>query len=201
MTDKIRQMVLCMAAALVLGAVGTSARAAFYSPVFDPEFNGNVLFFIDDPCVAQDPGTYPSTGACQVDLISASIFAVNPAFPLTPIGFTYTSGLQTSVGIDVVIAPPTGLIALSTIGMSLFSCGIDDDVCLQGVLQFSTETCEGHSTPCAFFTPAPSDPATGRTRTAGYTLQQVQVPEPGTLGLILGGLFAAWRIGRRKTAN
>jgi len=196
MTDKIRQMILCMAAALVLGAVGTSARAAFYSPVFDPEFNGNVVFFIPDPCLAQADSIYPSTGSCQVDLFSASIFEVDPLFPMVPIGPTYTSGLQSNIGLFVLILS-NALNALSTTSMTL-SCGIE---CGTGALQFfiTEPGCEGECSPFASFTIGE------RTLRAFYTLVEVadprQVPEPGTLGLIIGGLFVAWRLSRRKTAR
>ncbi|HKE37685.1 MAG TPA: hypothetical protein VKB39_09635, partial [Candidatus Baltobacteraceae bacterium] len=99
MSDRLARVLICalMTVAAILPIV-PPAQAAFYSPKFDPEFDGIVTFQIGDACLLQADGTYSSTGACTLNLITANVFST--ADP----GTHYTSGFQGNVGIEVVIA-------------------------------------------------------------------------------------------------
>jgi len=178
-----------LAAAAVV-TLATSTRAAFYSPEFDPEFDGTALFQISDNCLLTD-GTFAGDGDCQVDMIFADMF--DTEFPLVH----YTSGLQTDIAFEVVIAG-NELTQFSTSDPILSYC--PGEFCTFADLQFFTgcgfffdESCEPLAT-LAFDSTVLSD---------GYRLirQTDGVPEPGTLGLIFGAVGAAWLARRRKAAT
>jgi hypothetical protein len=190
MSGRTLRLSLCALAAAAVLTLGTPARAAFYSPDFDPEFDGTALFEIGDACLLNDDGTYSAVGACAVDMIFADMFDTN--FPLVH----YTSGLQTDIAFQVVIAG-NELTQFSTSDPILESCF--GEFCTFADLQFFTgcdfvidESCEPLAT-LAFDSTVLRD---------GYRLirQTDGVPEPGTLGLILGGVGAAWLARRRKAA-
>jgi hypothetical protein len=170
--------------------LATPARAAFYIPGFDPEFDGSALFQIGNDCLLNSDGTYAATGACSIDMIFADMFDTN--FPLVH----YTSGLQTGIAFEVVIAG-NELTQFSTSDPILESCV--GEFCTFADLQFFTgcgfiigESCEPLAT-LAFDSTVLRD---------GYRLirQPDGAPEPGTLGLIFGAVGAAWLARRRKAA-
>ncbi len=180
---------LALGAALVAFVLSTPALGAFYNPHFDPEFDGLVTFQIGDACLLNAPGTYQSTGACTLDLISADVFST--ADP----GTHFTSGFQGNVGLSVVIAG-NELVEIST--DPPLSCG---ELC-SGALVFFTGFCDGDCVP-------PSAELTGDTFQGvlmdGYTLVRVSgpgtAPEPDTLALLVGGVAAAWLVRRRKAQS
>jgi len=187
MSDRLARVLICalMTVAAILPIV-PPAQAAFYSPKFDPEFDGIVTFQIGDACLLQADGTYSSTGACTLNLITANVFST--ADP----GTHYTSGFQGNVGIEVVIAG-NALVEIST--DPPLSCG---ELC-GGDLIFFTGGCDGDCFP-------PSAELTGDTINGtlsdGYTLVRVPppgVPEPGTLALLLGAIVA-FALSRRRKA-
>ena len=188
MSGRTLRLSLCTFAAAALLTLGTPARAAFYSPDFDPEFDGTALFQIGDACLLNDDGMYSAVGPCAIDMIFADMFDTN--FPL----IHYTSGLQTNIAFEVVIAG-NELTQFSTSDPTLSQCF--EEFCTFADLEFFTG-CGFSQDPCeplatltnAFFL---SD---------GYRLirQPEPAPEPGTLGLILGGAGVAWWARRRKAA-
>jgi hypothetical protein len=187
MSGRTLRLSLCTFAAAVVLTLGTPARAAFYSPDFDPEFDGSALFQIGDACLLNADGTYSAIGPCAVDMIFADMFDTN--FPLVH----YTSGLQTNIAFEVVIAG-NQLTQFSTSDPTLSSCV--GEFCTFADLEFFTgcgfffdESCEPLAT-LAFDSTVLSD---------GYRLIR-QAPEPGTLALILGGAGVAWWARRRKAA-
>jgi hypothetical protein len=187
MSRRTLRMSLGVLAAAAVLTLGTPARAAFYIPHFDPECDGTALFQISDNCLLND-GIFAGDGDCQVNMFFADMFDTN--FPLVH----YTSGLQTDIAFEVVIAG-NQLTQFSTSDPILESCV--GEFCTFADLQFFTgcgfiidESCLPLAT-LAFDSTVLRD---------GYTLVLVQVPEPGTLGLIFGAVGAAWLARRRKAA-
>lgn len=177
------RMIMCAGVAAVLGAAGNPARAAHVSPIFDPEFDGVVVFNIDDACLLNADGTYDSTGVCTLDLLSASVFDTTDTETI------YSSGFQGNVGSQIVILNHE-VFAIETVEDDFpLSCG---ELC-GGDLSFFT-SCDGTCGP-------------GGAELTGTTIQGTlsdgyrlvtTVPEPGTLGLLFGGIGAAWLARRRK---
>lgn len=171
--------VLGVLAAIWVTASAIPSRAAYYNPHFDPQFDGTVFFQIGDACLTNDPGTYASSGACVLDLISADVFALSDP------GTHYTSGFQGNVGIDVVIAG-NELVAMDT--DPPLSCGV---LCGGDLVFFSSANAE-----------LTGDTIAG-TLSDGYALVRVPAPnatpEPGTLALIVGGIGIAWLTRGRRT--
>lgn len=171
------------------------AQAVFYGSDFDPtgpvSFNGHGLFQFDDACLATDG--FHSAASCHLSLLSATIHmhdSLNSAdlsfgpdvlhmFDLIIFGGNL-------VGID------TGLIGPSFVtndGSSLF-----------GPWWIQWES--GFSDPVNLFTGScpegcfPNDVPTAIALHVTFS----RVPEPGTLGLLLGALGAGWWVRRRKDA-
>ncbi len=187
MSGRIVKTVLC--AALLVMALGSTARGAFFSPHFDPQFDGNVLFEIGDACLGQADATYPSFGSCQIDLISANLSDLT-----NPLSSPYTSGTQSNIGILVTILA-NEVDQFSTQSITL-QCGIE----CSGQLQFFIGSCDGDVclAPSATLTNANGD-----TLTDGYQVVSVAspVPEAGSFALLIAGLSALWLMRRRKAAG
>jgi hypothetical protein len=190
MSRRTLRMSLGVLAAAAVLTLGTPAQAAFYIPHFDPEFDGFVLFRIGDACLLNADGTYSSTGACTLDLMSADVFDTENTET------HYTSGFQGNVGFQVVIAG-NELTQLSTSDPILESCF--GEFCTFADLQFFTGCGFPIDDSCLPLATLAFD---STVLSAGYTLirQTDGVPEPGTLGLIFGAVGAAWLARRRKAA-
>ncbi|HEY3223965.1 MAG TPA: PEP-CTERM sorting domain-containing protein [Pseudolabrys sp.] len=183
-----------LAAAAVL-TLATPARAAFYIPGFDPEFDGSVLFRIGDACLLLSDGTYSvaTHPECQVDMVSAAVFDTNAP------SVVYT-GSQLNVAFDVVIAGNELTELLTQLFTELGPLG-DPIVCAGDScadLEFFTG-CGFTEDPCEPLATLAFDSTFLRD---GYRLirQPDGAPEPGTLGLIFGAVGAAWLARRRKAA-
>src|SRR5574340_995672 len=100
---RVRRFSAIAGAFLVPVFVAASAHAAYFSPRFDPQFDGSALFEIGDSCLALANATYPTFGACQIDLVSANL--TDLTVPLSP---PYTSGFQSNVGTTVEIVSNEG---------------------------------------------------------------------------------------------
>ena len=201
MSKKILRMFMCAATAAVLGAAGNSARAtAYYDVVFDPSFTGEVKFAIGDGCLAQADGFYAAIGACRVDLIFADIVDSS--------GKEWASGFQSFVGLIVQIVggelyelltrpiflqpvpgseSPSDLFALTS--------GHHEDC--DGILQFLISR---QGPPGATFQGCHQTQTDTDTYELVHGTADSRIPEPGTLGLILGGIGSAWLTRRRKPA-
>ena len=177
MSSKVLRMYLCVVVAAIFGTAVGFARAAVYDVDYDPAFDGTTRIQIGDGCLLTN-GTFSSTGACTLDLISADVF--DTSSPL----LHYTSGFQSNIGTQVVISG-NELTQFSTPNLDPFlSCGVE----CSGFLFFT-------------FGNAFLDTVTGAQLSDGYILVRVNgVPEPGSLALILGAVAAAWLARRRKTA-
>jgi hypothetical protein len=184
MSRKFLRVFLSVAAAAIFVAVNAPARAADYSPVFDPQFDGTALFRINNSCLLNN-GTFFSSENCHVDMIFANMFDTN--FPLVH----YTSGLQPDIAFEFVIAG-NQLTQFQTLDPGL-SC--DGSSCLAD-LEFFTGC--GFNTDDTCLPLATLQIGSANPLRDGYRLDRV--PEPGTLSLLLGGLGAAWMRKRRKAA-
>ena len=192
MSGRALRLSLCTFAAAAVLTLGTPARGAFYSPGFDPEFDGFVLFKIGDPCLLLSDGTYSvaTHPECQVDMVSAAVFDTSAPSVI------YT-GSQLNVAFEVVIGGNelTQLLTqFFTVGDPLVCAG---DSCADlefftGCGFFFDESCEPLAT-LAFDSTVLFD---------GYRLirQPEPAPEPSTLALFLGGAGVAWWARRRKAA-
>jgi hypothetical protein len=183
MSNRVVRVLLWSAVAAAVGTFGSLARAAFYDVGFDPDFDGAVQISIVDSCLSQADGTYSSNSEfCTVDLVFADVFPLPAGVP------HYTSGPQSDIAFEVKIAG-NELIAFDTFFADFpVSCGVE----CSGGLDFGIVPQNAYLTQCFGCGPVLIDP---------YTLSRVAlpIPEPGTLGLLFGGVGAAWLARRRKT--
>jgi hypothetical protein len=200
-SKKISRIFMCAAVAAVLGVAGAPAQAtAYYDVIFDPSFTGEVKFAIGDGCKAKSDGIYVAIGVCEVDLVFADIFDST--------GQEWVSGPQSFVGLLVQIVhgelaqflsrpillepippdePSSDFLALTS--------GHDEDC--DGILQFFISR---QGPPPTTFQGCHSSQSDSDTYTLVPGTLTSTIPEPGTLGLILGGIGAAWLTRRRKRA-
>jgi hypothetical protein len=207
---------------MFLGALATAAATTFavpanavvYSSGFDPlSFSGTGFFQFDNHCETDNGGFGTYTQAdCNVLFQSASVDMVDKdSFdvtigtghlnfgPSTDIDFIYISG-GLLVGVDSGLFGPafTGTSCSGTLcngdpwwiqWQNSFVTSTSDPVFLY------TGFCEGEF--CE-----PNGTASAIAFNVTFTRQSDGngAPEPGTLGLILGGVGAAWWARRRKAA-
>jgi len=194
--------------ALATGAVAifaAPASAVHYTSGFEPlSFFGTGLFQFDDSCLTANGGNGTYTGAeCNVSLLSVTANLNNTDPPVGTGELNFAPVLPDSGDIlDIIISGGT-LVGVDTnpIGF-VFPSPCTGNLCgtpwwiqwnsfsdpVNEVLLF-TGSCEGDE--CFR-----NQSATGSTFNVTFT----QVPEPGTLGLIVGGIGAAWFARRRKRA-
>ena len=196
---------------MFLGALATAAAAGFaipanavvYSSGFDPlSFSGTGLFQFDDGCETANGGFGTYTQAqCNVILLSASVNLVETA----PDG-TGQLSFGSSTNIDAIVISggllvgvDSGLFGPAFISSGTGSLSSNTD---PWWIQWQTEL----NDPVFLFTGScpegcfPDEFPIATAFNVTFTRQTNGVPEPGTLGLILGGVGAAWWARRRKAA-
>jgi hypothetical protein len=196
-------MSLSALAATVLLVLAGPSRAGIWSSDYDPigsiSFNGRAFFQFDDSCLAVDG--FHSASSCHTVFLSATA-EISDASPATG-HLDFAPVLPNSAGVvDIVIFNH----ALAGVDTSLigfvFPGPCTGDLCgTPWWIQFES----GFEDPVFLFTgTCPDGPSTC---TPGTSPQGVathvtfaRVPEPGSLGLILGALGAGWLARRRKTA-
>ena len=194
MSRKPLRTFICAAGAAALGTFGTLAQATFYGGDFDPptitgHFTGHfIVNDVNDQCLAGSEG-------CEIDLISLVITNSGD------FGIGDFSTGQTNIASNVSFEG--GLHFLSVpIPLS------NPDPSPAGV------TCTA-TNPCVQFTPTIGDDFfehhgflanlgffdSNNQFTSGDNAIYVaaRIPEPGSLGLLVGGIGAAWLTRRRKT--
>jgi hypothetical protein len=200
---------------MFLGALATAAAAGFaipanavvYSSGFDPlSFSGTGLFQFDDGCETANGGFGTYTQAqCNVILQSASVDMVD------------TDSLNNTIGTGHLSFGSSTDIAFIHISGGLL-VGVDSGLFGEAFTDACTGTlCNGAPwwiqwendfvpDPVFLFTgscPEGCLPNTSPSATAfnvTFIRQTNGAPEPGTLGLILGGVGAAWWARLRKAA-
>jgi hypothetical protein len=194
---------------ILLGALATGAVAIFAAPAsavhytsgFDPlgavTFSGTGLLQFDDSCLNAD-GLY-SAAACNLVLLSASLDMTDTgSSDIAHLDFAPVLPDSTDM-VDLIISGGT-LVGIDTglIGPVFVT---DDGSSLFGPwwLQWQSDPVFLFTGGCTFVESqvcTPNEFSSGEATNVTFT----RVPEPGTLGLILGGIGAAWFARRRKRA-
>lgn len=201
MSRRTLRMLLGATAAAAVAIFAAPASAVIYSSGFDPlSFSGTGFFQFDDHCLTDNGGNGNYTQAeCNASLLSASVDMVATApdgtghldfGPSTNIFNIVISGGEL-VGVDSGLFGPaftgascSGSLCDGAPWWIQWLSDVDDPVFL-----FTGNCIEG-----CFPNQSPSATA------FDVTFTRLEVPEPGTLGLILGGAGAAWWARRRKAA-
>jgi len=184
---------MCAAVAATLGMFGTATQATFYGGDFDPppnHFTGNFLLNVSDSCNSED---------CQIDVVSMFIDSSSTFGP------GWVSHGQMNIATNVNF--DGHLISFDSVPVTLFIPSFE------GPSQFTANAIP--CTPSLSFTETFGTDSLGHTGfianlecnannqivgdNAIYVLRQI--PEPGTLALILGGVGAAWLSRRRKAVS
>ena len=188
-------------ATAVAAILAGPASAVHYSSGYDPTvFSGTGLFQFDDACLASD-GVF-SGASCHATLLSNVTDITSPGTG----HLNFAPVLPNSVDIvDIVIEGGT-LVGVDTnlIGFVFASpctgaaCGVPWWIKWQSNVDFPavfpqvflfTGSCDGEF--CS-----PNSLPEGEADTVTFT--RVAVPEPGTLGLLIGAIGAGWFVRRRK---
>ena len=221
MSTKILRALICAWIAAGAVATATPARAAAMTSGWDPvATNGTAFFTLSDSCLTQGDGFFYTNGydggACSLGLVTATVNLVDPSPPPETTGMAsfnldYSSSESgadyTDVwGVDVAGGQVVGLDTFA-IGPGVVSGNADSSLngnwwiqwydgfnslddgsgnLINTVSLYYNTGCD-NSMPCL----------------AEYTATNVTfttTPEPGSLGLLLGGLGAGWWARRRKIA-
>ena len=197
MSRKSLRIFMCAAVAAALGMFGTATQATFYGGDFDPptilgHFTGHFLLNVSDTCSSED---------CQIDVVDVLIDASSTFGP------GWVSHGQPDVATNVIF--DGHLIAFDSVLVNLFIPSFEG-----GLSQFTASVipCTPSLRFTSFFGPdflshegfiADLECNNANNQSVGdnavYVLRQI--PEPGTLALILGGVGAAWLTRRRKAVS
>ena len=204
MSRRALRMFLGALASAAVAIFAVPANAVVYSSAFDPlSFSGTGLFQFDNHCETDNAGSGVYTQAeCNVILLSASVDLVETA----PDG-TGQLSFGSSTNIDAIVISG-GLLV-----------GVDSGLFGFAFISSGTGSLSGNTDPwwiqweSDFFDPVnlftgncfegcfPDQTPIAIALNVTFTrLTDGVVPEPGTLGLILGGVGAAWWARRRKAA-
>ena len=198
MSRKPLRIFICAAAAAALGMFGTLAQATFYGGDFDPpvitgHFTGHfIVNDVNDGCLHPD-------GGCQIDLISLVITNSGD------FGIGDFSTGQTNIASGVSFVGGLHFLSVPIPLTSPFS----DFEFTSGSLAPAV-----NCNPCVQFTPTIGDDfflhhgfianlgffdSNGQFTSGDTAIYVARIPEPGSLGLLIGGVGAAWLARRRKT--
>lgn len=196
MSRKPLRTFICAAAAAALGTFGTLAQATFYGGDFDPptitgHFTGQfIVNDVNDQCLQ-------GSESCQIDLISLVITSSDH------FGSGDFSNFQPAIASDVSFVGGLHFLSVPIPLTSPFTEGF-------AFAGFSSPAAAVDCSPCVQFTPDIGDDnvfhhhgfiANLYNDAVGDNAIYVAaaVPEPGSLGLLVGGIGAAWLTRRRKT--
>jgi len=177
--------------AATFAGISTVAQAKVYPIAFDPQFDGTVLIDIDEN-TCTGTGSFP----CQVDLVLADVFDVN--FPT----IHWTGGPTSNVGDQVLLAAGVPVLFQSVLPEIVVehTSGCPDECFTKfGLLEFFIGfNADKVAFPGAARLTFANDQ---RELFSDYIIgPAISVPEPGTLGLLLGAFGAGWLAKRRKFA-
>lgn len=216
----LRRFMAGAAVAAALGVPGGDADAVVYSSAFDPpNFNGTATFDVSQACLSAGNGFQANGGppaGCTVTWLSATV-----TFQDTPtLTFDYTAFLPDSDAVSQiwvqdgelagVISGAIGPVIISDNSNPLFNgpwwiqyaFAPPDDLIAAldgppsggqfglGVVYLYTGTCDGRV--------CEQNPEPAETAQVENFTRVAQVPEPGTLGLVLGAVGGAWLARRRR---
>jgi len=188
---------ICAAAAAALGTFGTLAQATFYGGDFDPpditgHFTGQfIINDVNDHCLS-------NTDGCQIDLISLVITSSNHFFTddfsngQTNIAsnVSFEGGLH-FLSVPIPLTSPFSDFGFESAGFSTLAPAVNCSPCVQFTPEIGDDNIFHHHGFIAnLFNDAVGDNA---------IYVAAPIPEPGSLGLLVGGIGAAWLTRRRKT--
>ncbi len=214
MTKRSWRVLSCAFIAAALASVSTITQAKIYPIEYDPQFIGPA--FVDLPLDALCLPAYPSGGTvaagsggdlnCTLNLVSADVtpFPAGTPHYVDTLGVTNYSDIASFIFIDS--GALTQFDSRSPIDLVDSSCPSSFGTCGAAELNFqigggnadfpgvATLTIGSWCFDCdGGFTPDPNLPVLQSDFVVGPAL-----PEPGTLGLLLGGFGAGWLARRRK---
>jgi hypothetical protein len=194
---KTLQIFICAAATAALATFGTLAQATFYGGDFDPPdptghfFGHFIVNDVNDHCLSHTTG-------CEIDLISLLITASDHFCCGEVSGFqaniassesvSFVGGLHFS-SVDI----PLHFTDFVSTGLGSLAAPVFCNPCVMFTTEFGKDflNLDGHQ---GYLANLHSDTVTDN---AIYTA--ARIPEPGSLGLLVGGIGAAWLTRRRKT--
>ena len=185
---------MCAAAAAALGTFGTLAQATFYGGDFDPpvltgHFTGHfIVNDVNDGCLHGSEG-------CEIDLISLVITnSGNFGAGDFSTGQTNIASNVSFVGGLHFLSVAIPLTSLSTdfefAGSGSLGAGVGCNPCVMFTPDIGDDFFQHHGFIANLFNDAVNNNA---------IYVAARIPEPGSLGLLVGGIGAAWLARRRKT--
>jgi hypothetical protein len=193
---------ICTVAAAALGTFGTLAQATFYGGDFDPptitgHFTGHfIVNDVNDQCLAHSE-------SCEIDLISLVItnsgdfgsgdFSTGQTNIAS--GVSFVGGLH-FLSVPIPLTSPFSDFAFASAGFSSLAPAVNCSPCVQFTPDIGDDFFQHHGF-LANLGLFDSNNQFVSGDTAIYVA--APIPEPGSLGLLVGGIGAAWLARRRKT--
>lgn len=188
---------LCAAAAAALGMFGTVAQATFYGGDFDPpvitgHFTGHfIVNDVNDRCLSGN------SEGCEIDLISLVItnsghfgfgdFSTGQTNIASNVSFD--GGLH-FLSVPIPLTSPFSDFGFESAGFGSLAPAVTCSPCVQFTPTIGDDNVFHHHGFIAnLFNDAVGDNA---------IYVAAPIPEPGSLGLLVGGIGAAWLTRRRK---
>ncbi len=199
MPRKSLRNLMCAAVAVALGTFGTLAQATFYGGDFDPptitgHFTGH--FIVND---VNDQCLQGNTEGCEIDLISLVItnsgdfgsgdFSTGQTNIASQVSFA--GGLH-FLSVPIPLTSPSFL-DLAFAGSGSVAAAVNCNPCVQFTPTIGDDFFQHHG-----FLANLGLFDSNNQFTSGDTAIY-RIPEPGSLGLLVGGIGAAWLTRRRKT--
>jgi hypothetical protein len=193
---KTLRIFICAAAAAALGMFGTVAQATFYGGDFDPpdltgHFTGRfIVNDVNDGCLHPD-------GGCEIDLISLVITSSGNFGSGEFSGFqaniannaSFVGGLH-FLSVPIPLSSPFSDFEFASAGFGSLAAAVNCNPCVQFTPDIGDDFFQHHGFIANLFNGAVDNNA---------IYVAAPIPEPGSLGLLVGGIGAAWLARRRKT--
>jgi hypothetical protein len=200
-------MFTCVAAAAAFGMFGTASHATFYGGDFDPptiqgHFTGHFLLNVTGNC--NHPNGEGSD--CRIDLVNLLIDGSGTFGP------GWISLGQSDIATNIIF--DGHLFAFDSTLINLFIPGVGGLTSDAGLgsfdviaaapctpqLRFTSNFATDFGGHTGFIADMECNNANGQSIGDNAIYVLTQIPEPGTLALILGGIGAGWLTRRRKAA-
>jgi hypothetical protein len=188
---------MCAAAAAAFGTFGTLAQATFYGGDFDPpdatgHFMGRfIVNDVDDHCLTDTDG-------CEIDLISL-VITISGDFGSGDFSngqkniasqVSFEGGLH-FLSVPIPLTSPSFIPSdFASAGFGSLAPGVACNPCVMFTPDIGDDFFQHHGFIANLFNDAVNNNA---------IYVAAPIPEPGSLGLLVGGIGAAWLARRRKT--
>jgi hypothetical protein len=200
---KLVRTFICAAAAAALGTFGTLAQATFYGGDFDPptitgHFTGHfIVNDVNDQCLAGN------SEGCEIDLISLVItnsgdfgsgdFSTGQTNIASSVSFV--GGLH-FLSVPIPLTSPFSDFEFASAGLGSLAPAVNCSPCVMFTPDIGDDFFQHHGfiANLGFF-----DSNNQFTSGDNAIYVAARIPEPGSLGLLVGGIGAAWLARRRKT--